>query len=760
MTNLARRLFDLLMAHRLLATLALVGATALMCAGASRLSFDNSYRIWFLEDDPALKAYDDFLELFGSDESMIVALSTKGEPYSTRTLAMVHELSTALAREEGIIDVWSLTHMEAMTDAGGALEVKKLIPRVPPDPVKLRQVKALVRSSPLYRPLVSRDGQSTSILLNLEQTKGSFTPKAELVRRVRRLAADVARGRQVWIAGGPVLDEAMYRYSEQDMMLYTPVMLLIISITLGWLFRSLVAVVAPAVVVFLSVGWALGFSGWMGWDANLLTTVLPAMIAAVGIADSVHMLQQFRLYSRQGMSRDEALREAFGHMLRPCFITSITTAAGMASLAAASLAAMREMGLTAAVGVIAAFLLTMLAIPVCFSLLPPRRLGGLVKGGAVPSPPWLERVTAFSMAHRRKVAALTSLLVILAAVGFPRITVGTSMVSYFFEDDPVYQESLAVDRILGGTLPLQVLVEARGQKDLLEPDALARVEAMGAYLQTLPATSDAVSGVDFIKEARRVILGDPPHKLARPASRQEAAQILLLLEGEGDTSRFISEDNKRARIEVSVEAGRYEELVRLTPTIEQRLARISGEVVTARITGLGCLLGAMEEYILQSQLRSFGLAFLLVMGIIAILFRSLRVGLLSAIPNLLPLVLTLGVMSWVGVRLDSTTVMIAPILLGIVVDDTVHVLERVLEGRRQGMPVDIAFRLSVSTVGHAVLLTTIILFLGFLTPLMGSFKPNLYFALLSALALVLALVADLVVFPAVARLCPWLVPRG
>jgi predicted RND superfamily exporter protein len=168
-------------------------------------------------------------------------------------------------------------------------------------------------------------------------------------------------------------------------------------------------------------------------------------------------------------------------------------------------------------------------------------------------------------------------------------------------------------------------------------------------------------------------------------------------------------------------------------------------------------MGQMEHYLVVSQRRAFGVAFLLVMGFIALLFRSARAGLLSAVPNLLPLLVTLGVMGWTGIRLDATTVMIAPLLLGIVVDDTVHVLERVLRGRREGRSVPAAFEASVGEVGHAVVLTTVILACGFLTPLLGSFKPNFFFAVLAALALVLALVADLVVFPAVASLAPWLV---
>ena len=755
--KLASRIYKLIMAHRIRAALLLLILTAGVTAGAYRLKFNNSYRIWFVEDDPALVAYDEFLKRFGSDEAMILAVDTRGKPFSLETLKAVKKLSDALSKKKGVIDVWSLTHMEAMVDAGGSIAVRKLIDRVPPKPKELTRAKALVRTSPLYQILLSKDKKTTAVILTLEITKGSFDPKARLVRSVRALTARLLPDRKVWISGSPVLDEAVYRYSEEDTLRYGPIMAGIIILALGWLFRSAVAVVIPLLVVFLSIGWAVGLMGWVNWEANIITTVLPPMLCAVGIADSIHFLQHFRLSMRKGAAPPEATRLAFINMLRPCFLTSITTAAGMASFVAASLPAMRELGLTAALGVMAAFLLTMIGIPLAFSVLPDRWLAGMVRRGGSIYPHWLVRLSDIAITHSRKVIALTVAVAALAVVGLTRIDASTSLISYFYEKDPVYQESLMVDRALGGAFPLQVLINARGKRDLLEPDALSRIEKIGAYLETLPATGRAISAVDFLKEARRVFLGKPPGKLALPKNRREAAQILLMLESE-DMARFLSFDYRQARVEVAVAATRYQELVSQMAKVESRLAELGGDALNPRVTGLARLLSGMEEYLFKSQAQSFGLAFLLVIGFIAILFWSARVGVLSAIPNLLPILITLGLMGWTEVRLDATTIMIAPLLLGIVVDDTVHVLERVLIARQDGLEVPQAFQLSINEVGHAVLLTTIILAFGFLTPVLGSFKPNLYFALLSAFALVLALLADIVVFPAVACLAPKLVP--
>ena len=751
-------LFDWLMGRRALAAILLLAMTVLVGVGASRVAFDNSYDSWFVDGDPALAAYDELVDEFGSDAAIVVAIDTRGDPYSTGSLRVVRQISDAVGELDGVASVWSLTHTDAMRDTGAGIAVGPLIDGTRVTGEERAAVAALVETSPLYDALVSEDGATTTIVVSIERSRESFEAPARLVREIKRLAGDVAPDRQLAFAGGPVMDEATYRYSERDARVYVPAMALVVVVALLLIFRSVVAVVVPLLVVLLSILWSYGAIGWMGWNATVLTTVLIPMLAAVGVADSIHLLQQFRLHGRGGRSRAQALRQAFVAVFRPCLITSVTTAAGMASLAAALLPAMRELGVAAAVGVMAAFVATMVGVPIVLSAVPARWLGGLVGSGKPPLARGLSAVAAWAVRRRRAVMLVTIALLVFSVAGITRIGVGTRLLSYYFADDPLVIDAAVVDQAMGGSFPLEVLVEATSAEDLLEPPAMARVEAIGELLATLPATGGSLSGLDFLMEARRVFLGDPPGVLARPETAAEAAQLLLMLEPGEDRQRYLSVDNRRARIEVPVSALRYERVVAELPAIQRQIDVLAGDVVRARVTGLAHLMGQMEVYLLTSELRSFGLAFVLVLGFIALAFASIRAGLLSVVPNLFPLVLTLGVMGWLGIQLDATTALIAPVLLGIVVDDTVHVLQRAVEARRRGADVPRAFTVAVGEVGHAVFLTTLVLLGGFLTPLLGSFKPNLHFALLAALGLVLALVADLLVFPALAASAPGLVP--
>ncbi len=754
----AGRLHDLLLRRRGTALLLLLATTAALVSGVSRFRFDNSYRMWFVEGDPALVSYDDYLQLFGSDEAMVIGLGTEGDPLSGPTLRRVAALSDALAEHPEVLHVWSLTHAEALVRTGGALEGRRLVPQIPPGPDERATIEGLLETSPLYSILVSPDRSSTCLLLNLTQTGDSFGPKAAFVRDVGRLVEQHAPDRPTWLSGPVVLDEAFYRYAFEDSVMFGPIMILVLVVTLALLFRSVTAVILPMVVVVMSLLWALGLMCWLGWSANVVSTVLPPLLIAVGVAGSVHLLQQMRLQGRRGLPPDEALRAAFCKVLRPCLLTSLTTAAGMASFSAASLAGIRELGLTAAFGVLAAFVWTIVGLPVALSLLPLRLRAGLCSGSG-PDVPRLLVATA-ELATRRPVPVVLvgAAVIAVAGVGIARLDVGTGMSSYLWPRDPVYQDALRIDDAFGGSLPAEVLLEAPPGEDLLDPEALEVIVEVSRYMESAPNAGRAVSAVDPLVEARRVLRGDPIGVRELPASRAEAAQILLLAEGTAELSRYLSTDYTSARVEVPVQMGSYQDLVDRLPEVVLDLEEIGGDVVQARLTGLVRLLGGMESYLLASQLRSFGLAFALVLGCITLFFLSWRAGLLSAVPNLFPLVCVLGLMGLMDIRLSMTTVMVAPLLLGLVVDDTVHVLERVLEARRRGEPVERSFSLGVREVGHAVLITSVILACGLLVPALGSFRPNFHFAVLSAIAVVLALLGDLLLFPAVGCLLPGLLP--
>ncbi len=756
----AEQLYDLMMGHRLASLVLLVVATVAFSAGLTKFQFDNSYTLWFVEGDPALVAYDGFLERFGSDESVVIGLAAEGDPLSTETLEAVQRISDRFADHAEVNRVWSLTHSESLFNTGGMLEVRTIVEEVPVPPEDLARLRADLEHGSVASALVSDDGAMTGILLMLEATGHSFEPKMQLVQEVRAALPELAGGRTTWITGGAPIDEALFRYSERDSMVYAPIMAVMLMLVLGVMFRSPAAVVLPMFVVGGSVFWALGFMSWIGWVANIVSTILPPMLTAVAIADSVHLLQQYRLAGRQGEPPETALKAAFVRVFRPCLLTTLTTAAGMASLSAAKLSGVRELGLTAAVGVIAAFFLTMIGLPLALSVMPNWALGGLRQERAErPVPPQLEAVARFAVRRPVPIVLAAAVVVAISVAGMLRLEAGSSMTSYFWPDDPVYQEGLAIDHAFGGSLPGEVLIESVDGSSLLEPESLAAIDRAARFMESQPATAEAISAADLLREARRVLKNLPPGDHPLPESRAEAAQILLFLEGDTEISRYLTPDRLSARITVPVEMGQYESLAQNLDVLQVGLAEVTGGHVKATITGLARLMGGMEEYLIESQIRTFSLAFVLVLGFIALFFLSWRAGLLSAVPNLFPLIVVLGIMGWAGIPLDLTTVMLAPLLLGIVVDDTVHVLERVLEARGHGASVPDAFVAAIGEVGHAVAITSAILAVGFLVPVAGSFKPNFFFATLSCAAILLALVGDLVVFPAVGTLVPKLV-RG
>jgi len=545
-------------------------------------------------------------------------------------------------------------------------------------------------------------------------------------------------------------------------MLFVPMTILIVGALLWGMFRSMVAVFAPLVVVVISIVWALGAMGWLGWEANILTTIVPSMLIAVGVADAVHLLQQFRF--QIGRSKDvgvqDGLKIAFVDVLRPCLITTLTTAVGMGSLAAATLLGIREMGVVVAIGVVSAFFLTMGLLPMLLLSMPvrwfadwsgqPNQPGG---ASVVRLARWATRPTV-----RMGVLGVGTLLAAAAIMGITQLKFDVQMRDYFYSDDPVIVELDHVDEAIGGSLFIEMLVEAQEGESVLEPDTLRRIESAAAHVAQEELIGEPLSLLAYLKETRRLLRGDPVGMSSLPDSRAEAAQILLFLEGATRLDGFITADHRVTRVEFPIHSADYTSVVQQLDQHEATVNEMMPAGVSVQFTGLTRLMGQMQEHLLVSQIRSFGLAFCLVVLCIAVLFRSLRVGLITAVPNLLPIVSILGVMGWLGVSLDLSNVMVAPLLLGLVVDDTVHVTERLLGARAKGATIASAFETSVSEVGHAVVITSIVLAAGFIVLAFGSFRPNMVFAVIAATGIFLALLGNLVVYPAVGCLFPsWIV---
>ncbi len=746
-----RRFVAWILGHRLVVLGAVGFLSAVAFWFALSVHFDSSIEIWFLEDAPDLVSYREFLDRFQGDEVTAVGIFAD-DVFDPKVLAVIDRITAGAEEAPFAKRVRSLTNVDVFSSEEGGIDIAPLMEELPQTAEQAAKVRKRALANPLLRGnLVSDDGKVATVIVELDHEGATVDGKIAQTTVIRRLCEKEAQsGLKILLTGTPVFDDAFFRYSERDSKLFGPIMVLAVLLTSFIVFRRWSAVMIPFSVVVLASLWNFGVMGFFDLRVNVLTGALIPLLLAVGIADSIHVLADYYQELARGVPRECAVEISVAQLLLPCFFTSSTTAAGMLSLLVSNLKPVREFGYLAAFGVTVAFALSVTLVPVLLDMMkaPDQEYLERQKEGHLRRLfQWLGRPT-----KRRAwaVIVVTALLVVGSFLVLPWLEVGANPMNYFKKNDPVRVHTEEFDKAFGGSASIEVLFKTPNQQ-FKEPDFLTRLDRLereleAEYHESIPRV---LSAVDSLKEMNRVF-HDGDEKFYRvPKTRPLAAQFYLLLEGEDDFDEMIQDDYKIGRMTVRVNMSASERVSKDFPLIEKKLEETFPEKdIEVSVTGFIKLMNEMEKYLLQSQQRSFLIAFLVVTAMMAMLLTSVRLGLFSLIPNLIPILLGLAFMAVLGIPLDPGTVMIGSIALGLVVDDTVHFLTRLKRNIRAGGTLEDAMEQSMHQTGRPIVITSVVLAIGFSILLLASFTPNIYFGLVSAIIVLLAVVADLVILPA------------
>ena len=745
-----RRIVDAILTARVLVLAIVLGITAVAGVFAGRVEFDSDIEIWFLEGDENLATYRDFLKRFDADELTVLGVFAD-DVFAPEVLQAVKKITDATMKE--VPHAWrvrSLTNTDIVRRRGpGHVAVEPLVEDLPEDAEGYAELRKEALANPLLvGNLVSADGKATGLVVELDARDNNFTAKVAFIEGIRRLAVlHLPGSAEFHIAGSPPLDEAFYKYTERDFTILGPAAGLVVVFATLLLFRRWSAAVVPLSVVALANIWLFGLMGFLGLKINLVSSGLVALVLAVGVADSVHVLSDYYQALMKGMERDEAVAHATASLLVPCLFTSATTAAGFLALLTSDLAPISEFGWLAAVGVAIAFILSMTFIP-C-----------VLRYAKAPDPKFIERQRTGRVSRllvwlgrptprRARITLAASVgLLLLAGYGLTKLDTEANPMNYFLPGDPVRESMTRVDQELGGASSFEFLVTTP-DGGLKDPQTLVRLEAFANRVETLPGVARVLSVLDTLKETRKALTDGEQAGIPTPADHPHlAAQLYLFLEGADDFRTMVQGDYSVARLTARVRLSEANKLQREVHRVDAWIEELNDPTLTIVPTGFVKLMSDMEGYLFRSQISSLGLAIVIITGMMFLLLRSVRLGLFSMIPNLVPIALGLAFMALLGYALDPGTVMIGSIALGLVVDDTVHYLVR-LKRNLGGGSLEDAIDRSMAQTGRPIIVTSLILAGGFATMGLGSFTPNVAFGLVTAGVILFAVVADLVMLPA------------
>jgi predicted RND superfamily exporter protein len=722
-------------------------------SGKLRIDVDASGNALLPHDDPAVEYYRGWREKFGSDETLVVALAAD-ELFTADRLRRVARITARVGQIEGVERVVSLSTALHIHGTAEGLEIGPFFETVPEDAQALARIKNEVLGNPIYAGnLISPDATATALLVYLREMTERELLASGLVDTIR-VAAEEESGDalRVWVTGTPALKVVTTRLMEQSSSRTLPLTMIVLGGVLVFAFRTVRGVLVPVVAILISIVCTLGFVARYGGTLNLVTSLVPPLLATLGLSYSMHVVSEYyQTLRRHGGSRPyrEQIGETLHEVMLPEILCGITTGVGFISLAISPLDAIREFGIYSTVGVVITTLVSLVFIPAAFAVLgPPRGLTRRAPRGEGEDA--FERVAGsvarFDVRNRRGIFVAAAILLAIALAGVPRIQVGTEHINKFPPDAPVRLDFEAVNERFGGANPFYVVLETDYPEGFKEPVNLREVESLQRWLESQPEIGGTTSIVDYLKLINRGFHENAPEWLAIPESRKLASQLLLFGANE-EIERFADTRFQTANVMVRSKAIDSTEIAALVSRIDARLAELPSHL-RARVTGNPVLINATIDAVMGGQLSSLFTALAPIYLVLAALFVSFRTGLLALLPNVMPIAAYYGALGWSGVNLAPGTSLVGPMVLGIAVDDTFHYMER-FRGDAQRLADD---RAAVVTALKAslrpVTLTATTLCLGFLTFLWSDLRTQAEVGAMAAFTLGFALLCDLFLTPA------------
>lgn len=722
--------------------LVLIGAGAALLE-ASGLKIDNSLEVWFVEDDPALVSYLDFCEAFGCDEIVVTAIRGPGPALSVERLARLADLTRDLVDTDGVARVQSLTSV-AVPQMSMGQPVLPLISE-PIDAVQVQRARTAVSGSRLAARFVGRDGKTLVVHTFLEQSPDLDARRSRILDAIRAsVRASLGPGERASHGGIGVLYDDLNRATFGEGAVFLGLSYAAVALALLLVLRRLLWLVLALAVVALADLFLFGAMAWLDRPINMITMALPALVMILGVANIVHMataLESTFSQKPEGLSR---LTASLASVAVPCFSNTCTTAGGFLSLTAASMAITRGYGLCAALGIVFASFLALLGTATALPLMTgsrPRQRSLLATT--------VERAMLFSMRHRGAVGSLTVLLTGLAIAGAARIRVDTFSMDFLPRDHSYRRENAAIEATVGPYVPLEFTVQVPEAGDRATAHFIESMGAAQTALEADPEIGLTLSIADVLRDLQ------PAPSLPTPKLGQGAGQSVALLAEEGaekSLGQLVADDGRTLRLAATTRMASAAGFREVAERAQVQIEGAMGQLAQVNLSGYLPLYSQMIAHILDDQISSFALAFAVVFVLVAWVLRSWRLTLAAVAPNLLPVTMVLGVMGGAGIRLDVATVTIAAAILGIVVDDTVHILYRL----RRALPVADSLEEAMSAVaresGVAVVTTSFIFCAGFSVVALASVRSVALVGLLTTVGVASALVTDVLLLPVIVSL--------
>lgn len=782
---------------------------------STNFKLDASSDSLVLENDRDLRYYQSISARYGSDDFLVITYTPHGKLYDQETLQSIKSLKTDLEKIERVKTVTTLLDVPLINSPRiSVAQLQKHTPTLLSPETDISLAEKEFQESPLYsNHLVSHDGKTTAlqVIFKKDETYESLLNKRNSLREKRlkekltseenqeltrvskefkryssqlldQEQTDIATVRgildkyrdkaDIHLGGIPMIVSDMIDYIEHDINVFGLGVLAFLIILLTIFFRKPRWIFLPMIVCFAAVFGMIGFLGLAEWRVTVVSSNFISLLLIITLSLMVHLIVRYREIHALNPDLDQKTMvwDTVRTKAKPAFFTAITTIVAFGSLLVSGIRPVIDFGWMMVFGVSLGFVLAFLVFPSALVLLHP--------GQARPLRDITGAITAFFARiinrYTKTVLAGYAVLFVLSIIGMTTLTVENRFIDYFKESTEIYQGMLTIDQKLGGTTPLDVVLDPDQSyyeflEELKEEQAeedgftteesegisgsshwfntfqLETVDEIHKYLESLPQTGKVLSMSTTMQMLTQLNNDEPLDNIS----------LAVMYKRIPDSVRkplfdpYMSPDGNQVRFAIRVFESDYTlQRQKLLDKIRTDLQeKIGLEKEQINLTGMVVLYNNMLQSLFQSQIMTLGVVFLAIMAMFLLLFRSIKISLLAIIPNIVASAFVLGLMGWLGIHLDIMTITIAAITIGIAVDNTIHYIHRFTEEYHKDHDAWAAVNRCHATIGRAMYYTSVTITLGFSILALSNFIPTIYFGLLTGFAMIIALLADIMLLP-------------
>ncbi|MBE9468678.1 MAG: MMPL family transporter [Bacteroidetes bacterium] len=683
------------------------------------------------QNHPAFVYSDKAEEWFGINDGIIVAIENKNGVFNTATLDTLKQLTKRLQKMEEIekADVTSLYTADNIIGTEDGMDVKAFYKRVPKSKQKLLQLKTNVENNEMiFGRLVSSDETVTIIIAEIRDDV--FTQ--EFYKKILEVTASYQTDDiKIHVAGRPIVEGTMALLGPADMQKMVPIVLIVILLVLLFMLRSVKSTLLTISVVFFSTIWAFGLMAAVNIPIYAVSTMIPIMLIAIGVADGIHMYSHLQLFLKENheATKKEAVVDMIQHMWKPVVMTSVTTAVGFISLLTSQVYPIKYFGVFTAFGVLMAMVFSLVLIPAGIMIF---GLPKVKKSNKRETDKNLGLANNFSkqiLKHKSVSIFATIAIVVLSIIGMQKIWINSSFLDKFEKDSEIVLTDKFINNHFGGTTTLNLILDSEGKNDVFkEPQVLMLVDKMQTQVENnLQIVGNSFSLTDYLKRMNKVMNADKQEFNTIPDSKNLVAQYLLLYEMSGDPenlNKVVDYNYDKLNVTFQLKSDNSKAINSTIEIIDSYKKDFEKQEITINYAGSGYKGLVFTDLILEGQVMSLILSLIIVIVLLSLMFKNFKVGLIGAVPITITALISFGVMGFSNIPLNSTTALLSSIAIGIGIDYAVHFIEQYRINASISDDKLLVAKLTMAHSGRAISFNAVVVIAGFMVLIFSVFPPN------------------------------------